>query len=334
MISILIPTKNNPIDLYERIFFYNFFEFKGEILIGDSSNEENIKIFKNLLNKLEIKIKINYLTFPDLSESNTTKRLIKASSFDFLVWSGDDDFFVPKTLYKCVNFLKKNLNFASVHGKGLVLMIENNKILSQWQYKQPNFIGETAEKRLEKYLVSGGDTHYSVHRKSIMVKMYSNVDKFKTHMVSAADLPIYMSIINGNMAEINEYSIIRTVYKKRRHDYKNIFMNGLQDKNWLNDNIKLIDVMSNEICNNEKISYDDAETIVRHFLKEINLNQISKFMEPQIKINFLYLLLAKIKNKFNSILTFKNLRKDDYLENINIELKIIKNIIISNENET
>ena len=110
-ISILIPTMNRPDFLVRALRYYAKVGFDGYICIGDSSDTQHVEKTKHAIQLFEKKINIIYRYFPSPPYTHNgmvIKELIELAPTAFAVFSGDDDFLVPRGLEKCVVFLNNN----------------------------------------------------------------------------------------------------------------------------------------------------------------------------------------------------------------------------------
>lgn len=129
-LTILVPTKNRHFHLKRLLNYYKNFQFKGFILIFDSSNsliyKKNVRLVKNLNNK-KISI-IKYNAFPFQCFKNFKNKI----STNFVCYCGDDDYFIVDGLKKSVLELKKNKNIIGVNGLtyGMEFIGSNYNVIS------------------------------------------------------------------------------------------------------------------------------------------------------------------------------------------------------------
>jgi len=117
--SIIICTKDRSEILKKTLRAYLEFDYKGEIIIGDDSNDKEFNnLHKEVLN-LEGKLKIHHFRGPKMEHSsriiryvNTQVKLFKLLNTDYFTSKGDDDFSFPKFLKKGIKFLDSNPEFS------------------------------------------------------------------------------------------------------------------------------------------------------------------------------------------------------------------------------
>ena len=79
-----------------------------------------------VINSLSSKINIVFRQYPEYSRgqtdnAKTVAKMLEIVEEEYSVGSGDDDYFIPKSLDKCVNFLENNQEYSSAHGYGTLL---------------------------------------------------------------------------------------------------------------------------------------------------------------------------------------------------------------------
>ena len=119
-LTIIIPTFNRKQVLNRAIDYYS--KFNCKIIIADSS--EN-KSHTNLSNK-----NIEYVHLPQLNFSSKLYYCSGLIKTKYVCLSADDDFLSLSGLFKGIEFLEKNKDFSSVHGKYSQFILENEQIYS------------------------------------------------------------------------------------------------------------------------------------------------------------------------------------------------------------
>ena len=104
-IAIIVPTMNRPMYTIRLLEYYKKFKFTGTIHIGDSSNEVNKNILFDKINFFKESLKIEYQYLPNHNIEITQKKLTEKVKEKFVVFSGDDDFFLLNSLEQCALFL-------------------------------------------------------------------------------------------------------------------------------------------------------------------------------------------------------------------------------------
>jgi len=168
-VAILIPTKNKSEFINRQLDYYMLLRSNHPIYIGDSSNNYHKKILLKTIDKYKKYLDIKYFFYPKLSPTEVHMRLANQVNEKFCTYCGDDDFFVPNSLTKCANFLKKNKTYRTVQGKSFLFSFKTkgsygklNYFSMYWNY--PHIINNTAKERIMNYLKNSWVAQFSVHR--------------------------------------------------------------------------------------------------------------------------------------------------------------------------
>mgnify|MGYP001246586242 CR=1 FL=1 len=105
-VTIIVPTKNWSNFLYRLLNYYAIAGFKGDILIGDASNDnflrENVQIISDFHSKISVKHFIN-----NIGVNETIEILAEKIETTYCLQCNDDDFVVPNGIAKSLIFLKE-----------------------------------------------------------------------------------------------------------------------------------------------------------------------------------------------------------------------------------
>lgn len=106
LVSIVIPTYKRHNFLTRALDYYK--DCGLSIFIADSTPER----FKN-----ESKFQCNYFHYPNLHVFQKILEVLKKIKTPYIVFCADDDFIVPSTILKCVEFLEKNKEYSVAEGR-------------------------------------------------------------------------------------------------------------------------------------------------------------------------------------------------------------------------
>ena len=113
--TIIITSFNRPKCLLRNLKFLLSYNLCFKIIIADSSNN----IDKN--EELKILIKDHDILFKKFSQNikvaQKISEVLKFVSTKYCVLCADDDFIIPISIIKCIDFLKNNVDYACCHGK-------------------------------------------------------------------------------------------------------------------------------------------------------------------------------------------------------------------------
>lgn len=205
-LSIIILTSNRPKSLINVLRYYGHVGFKGCICIGDSSDNQYAEEVKNAIQALESRPNIIYRHFPKppyMTEGMIIKELIELSTASYVVFSGDDDFLIPRSLQECVIFLKDHADYSAAHGLQVELYINKNGQTDYASYvRQPLGELEKASERWLNYMGSTDSTQYYVHRKETLQRMYSNLRSVPVPYLGSELLPCGLTFILGKVKQL------------------------------------------------------------------------------------------------------------------------------------
>tara|TARA_B100000989_G_scaffold299044_1_gene292457 strand:+ start:16588 stop:17547 length:960 start_codon:yes stop_codon:yes gene_type:complete len=226
---------NRPDFVIRLIKYYNTINFNGKIYIGDSSSETNSNIITEHLKKINFK-NVKYFYLPNQNIEICQQTLAKEVKEDFIVFSGDDDFFIPNSLQKSIEFLKLNQDYSVCHGNSYIFKVKNDYLygkisyvskykLNQVEHKDPN---DRFLSLLNNYWVS----IFSVHRTSeylLDLQLMQNIslEFFREKVLSMS------SLIRGKSKSLNINYLYRQVHNRRYANPK--IMNLVLDDNFNKD---------------------------------------------------------------------------------------------------
>ena len=291
-VSLVIPTKNRLFFVKKLIDYYKLINFKSEIHIGDASDRGNfIKLQKYAdLNKDYLKIKCYWL--PNLPEGATSKKILSFVSTPYVLWSGDDDYFLKEGIKDCVKFLENNTNYIAVNGLTYFLTIStsNFKIISADNYPMHSYSISSAKKRLLHINNNPrGDIFYSMHRTENMKNNYKYSDKVESHFIATGAMPKLMSALQGNIKNINTLFLVRTRHEKHFEDSIKINYNEMKKTNeYRKANLIMKNYLNRELSKIDNISLIKSTKFIDYVIdmgNKLGLKRKNKFIEIRNKRN-------------------------------------------------
>lgn len=189
-VTIIIPTHNRPDYLQRLLDYYHKYGSDFDIIVADSSSEENKKINKKII-----------LSFSDLNIRHIDKYPEEIAAFHkfsdvvnyvkekYCVFCADDDFLTPDGINQSVAFLEKNPDFTLAHGLYVDFWLKAKKRRGKqffWgiRYTNQSIVLSDPKTRLVEYLSKYSQgTICGVHRTDFLKMIYkefleSKVDPF------------------------------------------------------------------------------------------------------------------------------------------------------------
>ena len=155
-VAIIISTKNRSEKLIELLKYYAEIKSHHKVYIGDASEEYHLNKTIPVINSLSSKINIVFRQYPEYSRGQTDNaktiaKMLEIVEEEYSVGSGDDDYFIPKSLDKCVNFLENNPEYSSAHGYGTLLTNNETegKMIIGGRYILKDYFADSASERFK-----------------------------------------------------------------------------------------------------------------------------------------------------------------------------------------
>jgi glycosyltransferase domain-containing protein len=212
-ITLLIPTKNRTIFLKRVLTYYKKVNFKGTLAIGDSSTGDFLIDNKKIYASMKDFINITYQIFPDKNLCQTSHELLKTVKTNFVAEVHDDNFIVPNSIKKCIEFLNHNSDYSAARGLGISLKTKNDepygKLIKCVKKKQPSSELDSASSRLMSLYGDYSDIHYAIHRTEIYREVLKNShikDNNFFHIMTTAN-----TFILGKVKELDILHVIRHI---------------------------------------------------------------------------------------------------------------------------
>jgi len=120
-VAIIIPSKNRLNYCLAQIKYYNKANFRGTLVIVDSSSKSSFLELQKNTQKMNL-TNVKLYNKPLLSTHQAIAFGLKQvkDSCNYFVFSGDDDFFVVDGIDKAERFLDSHPDFIGVVGKGII----------------------------------------------------------------------------------------------------------------------------------------------------------------------------------------------------------------------
>lgn len=268
-LSIIIPTMNRPDMLLRLVRYFDTLKFQGKILIGDSSNAEIFNKSVGALVKFQGRLEIAHCHLPGLSIAAAVVAMNARLTTSYVCLIPDDDFLVPRTAARCIQFLEGHPDYVAAHGLGVLISSasgESRKIEGAGFYRQTIIEDAAASTRLAKHLGCYSVNLFSVHRTEIWRRMF--VDPIAPSSPPLCTdsafrdelLPCCLSVVYGKIKQVEGLYLVRQV-----HDGRYLlpsWFSWLTNENWNPSYKHFRDCLSNAILSQEGIAAPAAEYVV------------------------------------------------------------------------
>ena len=279
-IAIIISTKNRLGFLIKLLRFYAELKSEHTLYIADASDSKHLIEVSALIKSFSGIIDIVYKNMPEYGKGQIDNlkavgKMLEYVKEDYAVFSGDDDYFLPKSLDKCVDFLENNPDYSSAHGNGTYIKYNKakKKNIIRGRYIINAYNGDSASERLKMVSNKYSVLLFSVHRTNIFKRAFRNCDLLKSVMFSEF-LPVCMSAVLGNSNKLNELYLIRGLHEKR--DIQKTLTEKILDPQWQESLQVYLNTLSEEIRKVDGIDEIESIEIVKQDFNEILKNIIKK----------------------------------------------------------
>ena len=320
-VAIIIPTKNRPEKLIELLKYYAEIKSCHTIYIGDASDSQRINEIIPTIKSLSKYININYKQYPEYGRAQsdsekTVAKILENVEEEYVVGSGDDDFFIPKSLDKCVDFLEYNPDYSSAHGYGTYIIYNETmgKFIIGGRYNLNEYKADSASERFKLMSNSYSVLYFSVHRSKIFKKAHKNIEKLPIYPVLFDEImPAFMTAILGNSKKLDCLYFLRGISPIKYKQSK--LMEKITDSGWssavgifintLSEELRAIDgideIESKEIIKQGFIDYIEKDIRKVYCKKEVTpLEKINNYMPNRVKQSIPVSIKYFIKNNIFS----------------------------------
>ena len=299
--TILIPTYNRPKYLKRILGYYNGFEENYNIVIADSSlnnnkeiNKKNILLFSNLdiIYLDHYSSKINPLhKFADMVNYVEKK---------YCVFCADDDFIIPNGINQSVTFLEKNSDFSVAQGRFIGFSIKNskNKGLKQFHwaplYTNKSTIFSDPKDRMYEHLSNYNlPTIYAVHRTDLLKMIFEDTVEYTNDGKFGELLPSMLDLIYGKMKKLDViYSARESIIGSGGQAGKSLedfIKNGTYEKKYT----KFKNCLAKHLIKNSQMNGYEA--------KELIDKAMSVYLGRPYSKNYKGILIGKMINLLNAL---------------------------------
>jgi glycosyltransferase domain-containing protein len=220
--TLLIPTKNRFYYLYRTINYYSDLEFKGTIIIIDSSDNQISKKNKDLLTIFK-NLKLEYFYY-DGMPWQVIQKVFPFVNTNFVSFTGDDDYLVPDIIEKGITFLQSNSEFIAVNGEALCAVSQKNRAYIDYftPYALKTSDKETSNERVFDLMENYTLPLFSIHRSPYFEELLSLIPDIDQNQkicpvweISDEILPASISVALGKAAKIDGLFLVRGIHNER-----------------------------------------------------------------------------------------------------------------------
>ena len=275
MLTILIPTYRSKSNLLFRLLNYiSEGNFEATILIADSNSPEGIEANVRLIRKLKPTLSIIHNVFDrelDLYEKISLAAI--AITTPYTVICADDDFLVPASLKKAVEFLEANVHYSAAHGYAAGFELRDNLVHGKIEAvnceTQRSIQQISPTDRLIDHLRYYSLTFYSVQRTEQIRENFRKLADLKLNMINFRFrelLTSCLSVIQGKTRKLDCLYMVRQSHQMSdAHNQKNYALwEWMADKNWSDEYSKFRVCLAEELAWHDGINMEQAKHVVKY----------------------------------------------------------------------
>jgi len=264
MITLLIPTINRSDFIIKYLTYLKNNQFEGQVLIGDSSNEEHYEKTENFINNFTSKYEIRQFSHPNLYPHQCIQKMLNDIRFPYSMAICDDDILIVKTLKKCINYLEDNPEYCGVGGVAIAAEIpcdDYTNIVSTWRYPVREITGDSSVDRVKDLMSHYSVVGYSFFRTEQFKKRWPkdpcNYDK----AIGMELLPCAVLVAQGKVKMLDDLFVVRQMHE-RRIILPN-FIDTILQSHWASSTTFAIKYLAGIVAEIDSISYDEVYPVVK-----------------------------------------------------------------------
>ncbi len=214
--GIFMPTMNRPDFVIRQLKYYAAVRCPHTIYIGDSSNQEHSNKLKGAISGFDNQLKIVYKYLPNLNNREANLYLLSMIKEPYACFIGDDDYQIPNSVTRCIQFLENNPDYSTAGGYAVSFRLTNNGVRGELKrladYQRPYVKSDTAGERITEYFRNYYVPLFSVHRTGQMLKNFEKVGEIKDISFGAELLPSALAIVAGKSATLDCLGFVRQIH--------------------------------------------------------------------------------------------------------------------------
>jgi len=296
--TILIPTYNRPNYLRRLLGYYNKFGENYNMIIADSSSDENKKLNKNTISKFS-KLNIFYIdkysptVNPSVDLNQKVLDAINQVKTKYSVLCADDDFITPNGINKSVDFLENNPDFTVTHGYYISFYLKADERGQQQFCWSPIYLHESIafpdpKSRLTRHLSNYSlPTLYAVHRTDFLKMIFKGTLKSTNDGRFGELLPSMLALIHGKMKCLDMlYNARESIPGSAGRTFKNL-INFIKDGTYDEKYAKFRDCLAMYLSKKSQLDIEESKRVLD--------NAMSAYMKKYSK-GYKNILMHKMSN--------------------------------------
>jgi glycosyltransferase domain-containing protein len=264
-VTLLLPTMNRPDFVLRLLRYYASVQYRGPIIIGDSSSPEVVADARRAAAPFSKTLDLDYRACPGLGLADCWKQLIDCTKTAYAAYLADDDFLVPGSLEASARFLSEHPDYAAAHGAGLGVTLDSHGLHGQVAqcdyYAQTVSEAERPSERLSAHLEHYSVSLFAVHRTETWRAMFKDVHGIADMSFGAELLPCCLSVVYGKVKELPGLYVVRQTHD-RRYNQPTMF-DWIASAAWFPSYEATRESLARALVEQEGVPLDDARRLVQ-----------------------------------------------------------------------
>ncbi len=276
MITLLIPTINRSDFIIKYLIYLKQNHFDGQVLIGDSSNEEHFNKTEKFIKTHDSIYEIKQYYQPNLYPHQCFQAMLDDIRYPYSIFICDDDILIVKTLKKCIKYLDDHPEYAGVGGAGIAVNIANDdydNIVSTWSYPVREITADSSVDRVKDLMSNYSVVNYSLSRTEQFKKRWPKDPRNHNKEIGTELLSCVVLAAQGKVKMLDDLFVVRQMHE-RRILLPN-FIDSILLPHWASSTTFAIEHLAGIVAEIDSISYAAVYPVV----KETWINYLIKSFE-------------------------------------------------------
>lgn len=273
--TIIIPTYNRPIYLKRILSYYDEYGKDFNIIVADSSSDENKKINKKIILSLP-NLNILYKTYPVNVRPYYYFKIadsINQVKTEYCVICADDDFVTSSGTNLAIEFLERNPDFVCCQGNYISFYLKTNKNGQLQFYWKPrpvykSVISSDPKTRLIHRFSDYYQTIWAVHRTDFSNMIWKETMKFTDDARFGELLPSMLTLIYGKMKRLEVLYGAREILPDSDSKTYKKFRDIINEATYAKKYFMFKDCLATHLSKNSQISIEEAKELIDKSMSE------------------------------------------------------------------
>jgi glycosyltransferase domain-containing protein len=204
-----------------------------------------------------------YLPLPGLNDTQAISELLNVAKEPYAAVCGDDDFLVPASLEKCVQFLKGHQDYSAAHGVGAYCPVDieasRGERVWSFRYGLRSVEQESGTNRLLHYIANYFPVVFSVRRTEMMREGFSIARSLPDRHFREL-LPASLAVVGGKAMQLDCFYLVRGIHQRQHALDQFDWVTG---PDWQRSYEGFREPLSKALARQDTITLDEARQVVK-----------------------------------------------------------------------